>query len=60
MEVEACKAKEYDAEDGKPFEVVVVLGCAACEDVDDALVKRLDGDEMWRLRRVRRTEHGEG
>lgn len=56
-EVEVCKVKERDPfldESGKPFEMVVVLGCEACEAADDALVEAMDGDDMWRLRRVRR------
>jgi len=52
-EVEVCKVKQHK-HNGEPFEMVVVLGCEAWEAADDALVEAMDGDDMWRLRRVRR------
>lgn len=55
MIVEVCKVPPEWENDGKPFEMVRVVGCADCKAQDDGLVAIM-GSERWRLRQVETRE----
>lgn len=60
VEVEVCQVKRHDWGDGQPARLVVVEGCAECEQADDELVEAMGGDESWRLPKAQRIRRADG